>query len=301
MRLSSRNIVSAALVLALPATGPLAAQQVPQIAPPRVTLDNSDPETQLLGYYAAVLSFRPAGLPDRTGKFALGVVTTYVPNLSDEDRTVSFGGTQTVTGNICTFSPRFSASKAFGRIGLEAAFSPALSNCNVDASSFGGALSYRFPLSPVWDAVVRLSGYSASVDAAITCSASAIADAQNKLCYGGTVSTDNISPLGFSADFVAQHHKPGSTFEPYALAGFRYERVDKDVNYTRTTAQGAAVNLPPITMLDRYEATLARVHLGAGLAWTLGNIFRVGGEALYAPGAVLTFSLNGTVVFGGSR
>lgn len=294
MRLSSRNAILALLAVACGLSAPLGAQQ-------RRSLDNSDPETQLLGYYAAVLSFRPAGLPDRTGKFAIGVVTTYVPDLSDEDRTVSFGGTQTVTGNLCTFSPRFSASKAFGRIGLEAALSPALSNCNVDASSYGGALSYRFPMSATWDGLVRLGGYSASVDAAITCSIDAISDAQNQLCYGGTVSSDNISPLGFSADVIAQQHKTGSTFEPYALAGVRYERIDKDVNYTRTIAQGNAVNLPPLDMHDRFEATLARVHLGAGLSWTLGNIFRAGGEVLYAPGAVLTFSLNGTVVFGGSR
>ena len=78
MRLSRRCATLPVLgALAVPLlvsllTSPAAAQE-------RRTLGRGDPETQVLGYYAAVLQFHAAGLPDRDGRLAVSAGASYLP------------------------------------------------------------------------------------------------------------------------------------------------------------------------------------------------------------------------------
>ena len=282
--------------------GTLAAQE-------RRELQAGEPETQLMGYYAVLMSFLPVGLPDRDGRFLIGGTATLVPSLSEEDRLVSFGGTKSVNTNFCPAFPRITASKAFGRVSAEVAFTPSIDACGAQASVFGGALGYRAPLSPTWDGMVRVSAFSGTVDAAITCSEDMITNPIDQTCYGGSVSADRVATTAGAINLIGAYRGwAARRLEPYVTAGVRYERVDFDVNYTRTQAQADSVSLadptnavPPLDDHERFRATLARVQLGAGIAWNAGGRFRLAADLLYAPGAVLTASGGVGLLIGRSR
>ena len=273
----------------------------------RRSLGHSDPETQLMGFHAAVLQFHAAGLPDRGGRLAISAAATYVPSLSTEEQTVSFGGTQTVDANLCGAMTRFGASKAFGRVSVEVAATPS-EVCGLESLLFSGALGYRAPLSPQWDGMIRVSGYSGTVTGSIACNEEAIRNAFNQACYGGSVSTDELAPTAIAGSLIAAYRGWAARgLEPYFLAGVRYETVDYDVSFTRTQAQSDSVlaadpahAVPPLTRADQYQATLSRVHLGAGASWTAGR-FRLGANMIYAPGAVLTASGSVAFLIGRSR
>ena len=287
----------AGLVLALvvsPLTRPAAAQE-------RRTLAHGDPETQVLGYYAAALQFHAAGLPDRDGRLAISAGANYLPSLSAEDQVVSFGGTQSMNANLCSALTRFGASKAFGRVSVELAATPS-DVCGLESLLFSAALGYRAPLSEQWDGMVRVSGYSGSIVADISCSEAAILNPFNQTCYGGSTSQDKVEPFAVAGSLIAVYRGwAARRLEPYFVAGVRYERVDYDLNFTRTQAQADAILLadpahavPPLTLNDQYRATLSRVHLGAGTSWTAGRL-RLGASMMYAPGAAVTAA--GSVAF----
>lgn len=286
--------------------GPLAATFMvslltrPAAAQERRTLGSGDPETQVLGYHAAVLQFHAAGLPDRDGRLAISAAAGYVPSLSDEDQIVTFGGTQSMNANLCGSVPRFGASKAFGRVSVELAATPS-DVCGLESLLFSAALGYRAPLSAQWDGMVRVSGYSGSIEADISCSEEAILNSFNQTCYGGSASQDKLEPFAVAGTLIAAYRGWAARgLESYFMAGVRYERVDYDVNFTRTPAQATAVQLPPLTLNDQYRATFSRVHLGAGTSWTTGRL-RLGGNLVYAPGAAVTAAGSVAVLIGRSR
>lgn len=280
----------------------LIAGTVPLAAQSRRTLSRRDPETQLMGYYAAVMQFTPVGVSGRDGRLEIGGAVSYIPTISLEDRTVGFGGTKPENTNLCDAFPRLVVTKGFGRVRAELGFTPHVTVCGVTAGVTALAVGYRFPMSATWDGEARLSALSGSVDAPITCSADAVADPLDQTCYGGTVSADRMAPRAAAVDFVAAWQGwRAHRIEPYVVVGVRYERVDFDVNYTRDTAQAAAVSLPPLSDHNRLRGTLQRVHLGAGAAWDVTRFLRLGGEVYYAPGAVFTARGRVSLVLGRVR
>jgi opacity protein-like surface antigen len=290
--------IAAALVSAA-FSGTLAAQVVqgsssipptqPGSVPSRRTLASDDPETQLMGYYAAVMQFTPVGLPSKSGSFEIGGAASFIPAISLSDRTAGFGGTKVENTNLCSVFPRITASKGFGRFGVEAGYTPPVSVCGVKATVVGLAIGRRMVLGATWDGYARLSAMSGTVDVSSTCSASAIADPLDETCYGGSISHDKIAPFSGTLEFDAAYQGwRAARLEPYLGAGIRYERVNFDVNYTRDSTQGAAVTLPPLDDHNRLRATLTRVHLVAGMAWDVVRHVRIAGELYYAPGALMT-------------
>jgi len=163
--------------------------------------------------------------------------------------------------------------------------------CGVKANVVAAALGYRFRLGAGWDGHVRLSGLAGHLDASITCSAADTASATNNTCYLGSPSADRVAPLAFAADFAAAWQGLRlKHIEPYVSAGVRYERIDFDVNYTRTDAQAMTVLpqvVPPLDDHNRLRATLSRVQVAAGASWGVGRL-KLGGELFYAPGAMVT-------------
>ena len=257
----------------------------------RRTLDSGDPEAQLLGYYSAVLQFTPVGLPSRDGRFEIGGSITRIPTVSFEDRLVGFGGTKSENTNLCSAYPRITASKGFGRTVIEAGYTPPVKVCGVKASVLSLAIGRRMTLGRTWEGYARLGGTSGHADVSATCSAEAVLNPADQTCYGGTPSNDRIAPTSFALDFAAawqgwQRHR----LEPYFLAGFRYERIDFDVNYTRT---GAA--FPDIIDHNRLRASLGRIHLATGLSWDVVRALRLGAELYYAPGALMTLRARGAL------
>lgn len=276
MPLSSRRLLVAAVLAFAPA---LAAAQG------RRVLASDNPETQLMGYYAAVMQFAPSGLMPLGSRIEVGGDLTFIPPLSAADRTVGFGGTKQEKTNFCPVLPRLRVGASFGRTAVEGGLTPPVRVCGVQANLFSAALAQRFTLNSRWGAAVRASALVGTLSAAITCSEEAIADPVDLTCRAGQLSDDEVKPLTFGLDGVLtfagwQHRR----LEPYVLVGVRRERVNFDVNYTR---QGTAMD-PSLDDHERLQATLTRVHAAVGGGWDFTERLRLGGELFYAPGALLT-------------
>lgn len=297
MALSSRS-PAGALALLLLAAAPLAAQV-------RRTLDRNDPQAQLMGYYATVLQFSPVGLADRDGRLEIGVAGSLIPGLSLSDRLVGFGGTKPEDANKCPVFPRLAVAKGIGGVTVELGYTPPVNVCDVKASIASAAALTRFPLSPEWYGAVRVSGVAGSLRSAIACSVAFTQDPLDQTCYNGTPSDDRVAPISVSVDFAAAYQgRQRSRLEPYVLIGLRYERVDFDVNYTRTAAQGAAdpqYVYPAIDDHERMRASLSGVQLAAGTSWAAAERFRLAAELYYAPGTLLTLRTRASVLLGGLR
>ena len=297
MALSSRSPAGALALLVL-AAAPLAAQA-------RRTLDRFDPEAQLMGYFATVMQFSPIGLADKDGRLEIGVAGSIIPSLSLSDRLVGFGGTKPEDANKCPIFPRLALAKGFGGVTVELGYTPPVTVCDVKAGITSAAALTRFPLSPQWDGAVRISGVVGSLRSAITCSPAFTQDPLDQTCYNGTPSDDRVAPVSLSVDFIAARQgRQRSRLEPYVLFGFRYERVDFDVNYTRSAAQGAADPqhiYPAIDDHERTRATLSGVQLAMGASWAAAERFRLAGELYYAPGMLITVRGRASVLLGGTR
>lgn len=277
--------MAACLGALLGAAGALQAQQ-------RRTLVAGEPESQLMGYYAAVMQFTPVGLPSRDGRLELGGAISKIPTVSFEDRLVGFGGTKVENTNLCSAFPRLTASKGFGRTTIEVGYTPPVEVCGVKANVMAFALGRRMTLGATWEGYARISALTGRVDATVTCSAADTANATNQTCYEGTPSSDRIAPFAISIDFAAawqgwqRHH-----MEPYFLAGIRHEAVNFDVNYERI-----GKSYPDLIDHNRLRASLSRIHLGAGIAWQIARPVRLGAELYYAPGAMMTLRARGALV-----
>jgi hypothetical protein len=141
-----------------------------------------------MGYYAAVMQFTPVGVPDAAGRWEIGGTLGYIPDLPLEDRTVGFGGTKTEGSNLCTVFPHLVASRTFGRLGLEAGWTPPLQVCGVQAHIGAVAASWRLASSHAWDVRVRGSAVFGSLEAPITCTAAATENPDDLTCFGGHLS-----------------------------------------------------------------------------------------------------------------
>lgn len=248
-------------------------------------LASDNPEAQLMGYYAAVMQFTPTGLMPLGSRLELGGDLTFIPSLSEADRTVGFGGTKLEKTNFCPVLPRLRAGASFGRVSVESGLTPPLRVCGVKATLFSAAVAGRLPLSENWGAAIRATALAGSLAAAITCSEDAVADQADLTCRGGQPSDDRVKPLVFGLDgAIVYAGWRRHDLEPYLLVGARRERVGLDVNYTRV---GTSTD-PSIIDNERFQATLTRVHAAVGASWNYTDRFRLGGEVFYAPGALLT-------------
>jgi hypothetical protein len=272
----------------------------PCAAQARRELASDHPQANLMGYYAAAMSFSPVGLP-RPG-LSLGATIGMIPTLSLEDRSVGFGGTKAEDTNRCRFVPRLSASWATaGGLAVEAGLTPSATVCGVTASTVAGAVSYRVELAPSWEGLGRISYSRGKVEGDFTCSAAEVADQLNQTCYQGSPSTDKVTPsaYGFGVAFAYRGWRRRN-LSPYVMIGFNRERVDFDVNYTRPFPNSA--NLPAIDDHQRLRATLTRVHAAAGTGWSPARWLTLAGEVFYEPGALLTVRGAARVrVLGGGR
>jgi len=253
----------------------------------------SDPEANLMAYYAAVMAFSPVGLPDAGGRWELGGSLSFIPDLPDEDRAVGFGGTKYENTNMCPVFPRLSASRSLGAWSIGAGWTPPLTVCGVTANIAAAAVGWRGG-GPGIQAIARGSFVAGSLEAAITCGEDAVANAADQTCFGGNVSEDRVSP--FSLTLEAGVAKPSGRLEPYLLAGVSRHRVNFDVNFERT---GLAPVLPDIVDHERFGATRTRFHVAGGAAWRAARALRLGAEAYLAPGALFTIRARAALAFGG--
>lgn len=265
----------------------------PAFAQERRALAPGHPQAQLMGYYAAVMEFSPAGMLSPGGRLALGGEATYIPSLSATERLVGFGGTKSENTNFCPVLPRLRGAASLGRWSVELGYVPPVRACGVLPHMVSGAVAFHVLLTPRWTAALRASAHAGRLNAPITCGARDVADAGNPTCLGGQVSDDRVSPTSFALDYAVlyggwRRHR----VEPYLLVGARREWVDFDVHY---------VNAVGLLDDQRLGTTLTRLHAAAGAAWDATSRVRLGGELYYAPGALLTLRTSASYVIGGGR
>lgn len=253
----------------------------------------SEPEGNVMAYYAAVMTFSPVGLTAPGGRWELGGALSFIPSLPDEDRAVGFGGTKYENTNMCPVFPRLTAARRFGAIGVEAGWTPPLEVCGVKANIVAGAIGWR-SRDAGWGMLLRGSVLAGSLEAAITCGEDAVANPADQTCFGGSVSEDKVSPLSLGIEAGVARGAGARAIEPYLLAGVSRHRVDFDVNYERTTD-------PVIIDHERFGTTRTRVHVAAGAAWQAASALRLGGEIYAAPGSLITLRARAAFTFGGSR
>ena len=250
----------------------------------RRVLASDHPQAQLMGYYAAVMALTPVG--SAAPGLEIGGELSFIPSLSDDQRRVGFGGTKYQDTNRCPVLPRLRAARTGSLFTAEVGYVPPLRVCGVKANLLGVAVSAPLlSLHHDWRLALRVHALTGSLAASITCSADAVADPADLVCYQGIPSDDRVRPLALGADVIlvhAGHRHP--RLDLYGLVGVRRERVQFDVNFTNE------VFIAPQLFDDheRLEATLTRVHLAAGASYRLTRRFRAGAELFHAPGALTT-------------
>ncbi len=290
--LSSRNLLAATFLLA--SAGALDAQQ-------RRQLPTSDPQAQVMGYYAAIMEFTPVGLAEASGRWEIGGSLGFIPALSAEDRAVGFGGTKLEDTNRCPVFPRLTAARSFGAVAVEGGWTPPITVCGVQANIGALAVSYRLGApAAAWNGVVRAATTVGTLDAAITCGEDDIADPANQTCYAGSLSDDRVAPLTLSMQAaLVWNGGRRRHIEPYLLVGVGRHRMHFDVNYARAASN--AGNLPALDDHERLAATLTRMHAAVGASWAPAGRLRLGGELYGSPGAVITLRARAAVALGSDR
>ena len=247
-----------------------------------VPLDDDSNEAQLMGYYAAALSFTPLGAPaGRRVEAALDA--TYLPSLSEEDRQTTFAGAKIENTNFTSVIPRprirWRPHEAWL---LEAAYVPPIEIFDVKPQQLAAAAAWRFVAPadrrPAW--WLRAHYMRADIEGPITCSEEAVQDPANRLCFAGQVSEDRFRPETYGLDVMVSGPRlwrDGPAW--YAVAGYRHERLQFDTHF--------------VNQYNRLDdsvlvARLDRGSIGGGVSWDAWRGLRLNAEASYAPEALLT-------------
>jgi hypothetical protein len=258
----------------------LAVLGVPDAARAAVPLDDDSNEAQLMGYYAAALSFTPLGAPAGR-RIEAAIDASYLPPLSDEDRQTTFAGAKIENTNFTSVIPRPRIRWRPGDWLLEAAYVPPIELFGVKPQQLAAAAAWRFAAperGPAW--WVRAHYMRADIEGPITCSEDAIEDPDNLVCRGGQVSEDRFRPETYGLDVLVSGPRLGRGGPAwYAMAGYRHERLQFDTHF--------------VNNFDRLDdqvliARLDRGSVGGGVSWDAWRGLRLNAEAYYAPEALFT-------------
>jgi len=246
-----------------------------------VPVEDDSNEAQLMGYYAAALSFTPLGAPaGRLVEAAIDV--TYLPSLSEEERQTTFAGAKLENTNFTSVIPR-------PRIRwrpdedwlLEAGYVPPVELFGVTPQMLGAAAAWRFAApaeAPAW--WIRAHYMRADIEGPITCPEEAVEDPENSVCFGGQVSEDRFRPETYGLDvLVSGAHLWTGGPAWYAVAGYRHERLQFNTHFVNSF--GRLDDQVLVARLDRGS-------IGGGVSWDAWRGLRLNAEAWYAPEALFT-------------
>jgi hypothetical protein len=256
-----------------------------------------DPEGRLMGYYSAALAFSPVGAPRIASPWngSLGVELSYLPALSEAQRSAGFSKTEST--NLLPVIPRPRASLTLpAGFALEASWIPPIPAFGVTANLVSAAISRPIVLRNVI-VTPRISGTTGSVRGPITCNeeleerggGDAIFYAH--VCHG-LESEDRFEPVAMSGELVATRIIGGRSIAPYVGVGVRHERNTFDVGVRYS--DGSLDPNHPILKLN-----LTRGYGFAGASWGGPRRSLLSTELFYAPKSLLTARVQASIrVFG---
>lgn len=250
-----------------------------------------------MGYYSAALAFTPIGAPRAQPGWEAGLELSWLPPLSEEQRSGGFAKTESTNLMPVLPRPRVAATLPWGTR-VEASYVPPVKAFGVKASLLSVALSHPVLERDAFRLTARVSGSSSKVVGAITCNDDIIDDGAGerlffaRVCHGRE-SEDQFHAPALGAELLASGRARGSV-TPYAGLGVRTEQ-DRFIVGVKTFGGTEDPNHPVL------EMNVTRPYGMVGATWAQSARYSLGGEMFYAPGSVLTVRFLGAMHFRGAK
>ena len=230
------------------------------------------PESWAMKYYASLALMTGMGVPEAfgAGRIGLGFEGGIVPQLSEEQRRVGFGGVKVEDLNRTHIFGRLR-----GRIGLtesatlELGYVPPLEVDGTKAHVFSVAVGRPFAVNDNWQVGVRGYGHFGTIDGDITCSASDLEGPNPYHCVAP--SDDHQSQRAFGAE-ITTGYVSASPLRPYVGVAVNYLDLEFQVD-----AMHSGVHDRTLQLTDG-----ATVYLTGGATYAAGEKWRITGELFYS-------------------
>jgi hypothetical protein len=246
-----------------------------------------DAEGRLMAYYSAALAFSPVSAPRAMapGTIRIGLEASYLPPLSEAQRSAGFSKTETTNFTPVLPRPRLAVGLPMG-ISLEGSWIPPVNAFGATANLVSVALSKSFAVRNDFLLTPRISGTTGSVRGPITCNDEMPTRSDGDLLFYQHVchameSEDRFEPRTVSGELVASRSMRGGALSPYLGIGVMNERDRFDIG-VRYSDGSIDPNHPILAM------TLTRGYGFLGATWAAPRRSAITGELFYAPGSLLT-------------
>ena len=258
-----------------------------------------DPEGRLMAYYSAALAFSPVGAPRIAAPWggSLGIELSYLPALSDAQRSAGFSKTQSTNLAPIIPRPRFALSLP-GGFAIEGSWIPPMRVFGVTANLLSAAITRPVPVRGNVLLTPRIAGTTGSVKGPITCNQELEENGGGDGLFYAHVchsmeSEDRFEPVAVSGELVASRTIRGGSIAPYLGLGIRHERSSFDVGVRYS--DGSFDPNHPILELD-----LTRGYGFLGATWSGPRRSAISAEMFYAPNSLLTGRVQASIQLFGS-
>jgi hypothetical protein len=235
-------------------------------------LEFDEPESWAMKYYASLALLTGMGVPEAmgVGKIDLGFEGGFVPQLSEEQRRVGFGGVKVEDLNRTPFFGRIR-----GRVGLsetaslELAYLPPIEIDGTKPHMFSLAVGRPFDAGESFQVGLRGYGHFGSIEGDITCSAEDLEGPNPFDC--AAPSNDDLSQRAYGVE-ITTGYVSGSPLRPYVGLAINYLDLEFQVD-----ALHSGVHDRTLQITDG-----ATVYLTGGATYAAGERWRFTGELFYS-------------------
>lgn len=235
-------------------------------------LEFDAPESWAMKYFASLALPTGMGVPEAmgAGRIDLGFEGGFVPQLSEDERRVGFGGVKVEDLNRTRFFGRVR-----GRIGLsestslELAYLPPFEVDGTKPHMFSVAVGRPFDVSQNWKIGLRGYGHFGSIEGDITCSAEDLEGPNPYDCVAP--SNDDLSQRAFGAE-ITTGYVSESPLRPYVGIAFNYLDLEFQID-----ALHSGIHDRTLQLTDG-----ATVSLTGGATYAAGERWRFTGELFYS-------------------
>jgi opacity protein-like surface antigen len=260
--------LSVALALALLSTSASAQTVIDETE----ELDFDAPESWAMKYYASLALFTGMGVPEAmgAGRISLGFEGGFVPQLSEEQRRIGFGGVKVEDLNRTPFFGRVR-----GRIGLsesaslELAYLPPIEIGGTKPHMFSIALGRPFDVSDTWKIGVRGFGHFGTIEGDITCSSEEVEGPNPYDCLAP--SNDDLAQRAYGVE-ITTGYVSESPLRPYVGVAVNYLDLEFQVDAMHSGVHDRTLNL----------TDGATIYLTGGATYAAGDKWRLTGELFYS-------------------
>jgi len=230
------------------------------------------PESWAMKYYASLALLTGMGVPEAmgAGRIDLGFEGGFVPQLSEEQRRVGFGGSKVEDLNRTPFFGRVR-----GRIGLsetaslELAYLPPIEIDGTKPHMFSVAVGRPFDVGETWKVGLRGYGHFGSIEGDITCSTEDLEGSNPFDCQAP--SNDDLSQRAYGVELTTGYVS-GGPLRPYIGLAFNYLDLEFQVD-----AVHSGIHDRTLQLTDG-----ATVSLTGGATYAASEKWRITGELFYS-------------------